>query len=180
MRVVIVGGGFGGVKTALELAKDKSFEVVLISDKDHFMYYPTLYSTATGESHRESVVPLTEVFEARRVKIVQATMTGLDMHRKIVATSEGDFQYDVVVLALGVITTYFGLQGLDTFSYSIKSYSELKRFKKHLHDELTQDKHLDKNYIIVGAGPTGVELSAALVGYLAEIRGGSTRSPAHG
>ena len=170
MRVVIVGGGFGGVKAALELSKDKAFEVVLISDKDHFLYYPTLYSTATGESHRESVVPLNEIFEARRVKIVQATMTGLDVHRKIVATTEGDFQYDTVILALGVVTTYFGIEGLDTYSYSIKSYSELKRFKQHLHQELTEDKHLDKNYVIVGAGPTGVELSAALVSYLAEIR----------
>jgi len=170
MRIVIVGGGFGGVKAALELEKDRNFEVVLISDKSHFLYYPTLYSTATGESHRESVVQLTEIFEARRVKLVEATMTGLDMNRKMVKTTEGEFHYDAVILALGVVTTYFGIDGLDTYSYSIKSHEEIKRFKKHLHDEITEDRHMDKNYVVVGAGPTGVELSSALVGYLEELR----------
>jgi NADH dehydrogenase len=169
MKVVIVGGGFAGVKTALELAEDPAFDVTLISERDHFLYYPALYATATGESHLESVVPLSKIFHGRRVKVVQASMQGLDIHRKIVATDTGDIHYDQVVLALGVVTSYFGLNGLDTYSYTIKTYEELQRFKHHLHQELIDDKHLDKNYIIVGAGPTGVELSAALVGYLTHI-----------
>lgn len=169
MKVVIVGGGFAGVKTALELAKDKSIEVTLISERDHFLYYPALYGTATGESHLQSVVPLAQIFDGRRVKVVQASMKGLDKQRKIVVTDRGDFHYDYVVLAIGVVTTYFGLKGLDRYSYTIKTYDELQRFKHHLHQELIDNNHLDKNYVVVGAGPTGVELSAALVRYLAEI-----------
>jgi NADH dehydrogenase len=169
MKVVIVGGGFGGVKTALELAEDPTFDITLISERDHFLYYPALYGTATGGSHLESVVPLEQIFHGKKIKIVQASMQGLDIHRKIVATDRGEFQYDEVVLAIGVVTTYFGLEGLDRYSYSIKTYDELQRFKHHLHQELVDDKHLDKNYIIVGAGPTGVELSAALVRYLQHI-----------
>lgn len=169
MKVVIVGGGFAGVKTALKLADDKSFDVTLISDRDHFLYYPALYGTATGGSHLESVVPLEKIFNGRRVKLVQASMKGIDTNRHLISTSAGDFHYDNAVLALGVITSYFGLKGLDKYSYTIKSYDELQRFKNHLHDELTNDRHFDKNYVIVGAGPTGVELSASLVGYLTEI-----------
>ena len=169
MKVVIVGGGFAGVKTALELVDDKAFDITLISERDHFLYYPALYGTATGESNLESVVPLEKIFRGKKIKLVQASMKGLDIHRKLVATDKGDFSYDNVVLALGVITSYFGLDGLDKYSYTIKTYDELQRFKHHLHQELIDDKHLDKNYVVVGAGPTGVELSAALVGYLTEI-----------
>ena len=59
MKVTIVGGGFGGVKTALELAKNKHNRITLISDKEDFQYFPALYGTATGKSHLQSwQVPL--------------------------------------------------------------------------------------------------------------------------
>lgn len=169
MKVVIVGGGFGGVKAALELAKDSRIHVTLVSDRDHFLFYPALYSTATGRSRRQSILPLHKVFKNTRVTIVQDTVVGLDTSRRIVVTKENQLHYDRVVFALGVVTSYFGIAGLDMYSYSIKSAHEIDRFKKHLHDELTSEKHLDKNYIIVGAGPTGVELSSALVSYLQKI-----------
>lgn len=62
MHVTIVGGGFGGIRAALELAKDKRTKVTLISDRAEFQYYPTLYSSATGHSHLESWAPLGEIF----------------------------------------------------------------------------------------------------------------------
>jgi len=169
MNVVIVGGGFGGVKAALELAKDKKVNVTLVSERDHFLFYPALYSTATGRSRRQSIIPLTKLFHGTRVRVVEDSVIGLDTIRRIVVTREHQLRYDRIVFALGVVTSYFGITGLDTYSYSIKSALEIDRFKKHLHDELTSDKHLDKNYIIVGAGPTGVELSAALAHYLDRI-----------
>ena len=168
MKVVIVGGGFGGVKAALELSKDKSVDVTLVSDRDHFLFYPALYATATGRSRRESILPLSKVFENSDVKVVIDTVTGLDTHRRLVVGQSHQLPYDRVVFSLGVVTSYFGIEGLDKYSYSIKSASELNRFKKHLHDELA-DQELDKNYIVVGAGPTGVELSAALAHYLKRI-----------
>lgn len=169
MKVVIVGGGFAGVKAALELAKDNRIQVTLVSDRDHFLFYPTLYSTATGRSRLQSILPLDQLFSKTKVQVVQDTVVGLDTVRRIVVAKNHQFHYDRVVFALGVVTSYFGISGLDTYSYSIKSAHEIDRFKKHLHDELTSDKHLDKNYIVVGAGPTGVELSAALAHYLRTI-----------
>lgn len=169
MNVVIVGGGFGGIKAALELAKDSRIQVTLVSDRDHFLFYPALYSTATGRSRRQSILPLSKVFQSSNVRIIQDTVVGLDTIRRIVVTKEHELHYDRVVFALGVVTSYFGITGLDTYSYSIKSAHEIDRFKKHLHEELTGERHLDKNYIIVGAGPTGVELSAALAHYLKKI-----------
>lgn len=171
-RILIVGGGFGGIKAALELSKQRSFEVTLLSDKDYFVYYPALYGTATGHSHLESSVPLKRIFNhISNVKIVLRTATTIDATRKIVRTkSKDEFQYDTCILALGVITTYFNIPGLAENSYNIKSIEDVVRFKKHLHDEVIQTGRLDKHYVIIGAGPTGVELSAALSSYLGRIR----------
>ncbi len=169
MNVVIVGGGFGGIKAALELAKDKKVRVTLVSDKDHFLFYPALYSTATGRSRKQSIIPLSKLFGGSGVTIIQDTVTGIDTDRRFVIAKNHQIHYDRVVFALGVVTSYFGISGLDTYSYSIKSAHEIERFKKHLHDEITSKRHLDKNYVIVGAGPTGVELSASLAGYLERI-----------
>lgn len=168
MHIVIVGAGFAGVKTALELQKNKAFKITLISDKDHFVYYPALYSMATGASHQQAIVKLDKIFRNTNVTVVQDTITQYDPKRHIVAGKKS-YHYDKVVIALGVVTSYFGIPGLDKYSFSIKSDAEVKRFKQHLHDELTQDKHLDKHYVIVGAGATGVELSAALTSYLDNI-----------
>lgn len=169
MKVVIVGGGFGGIKTALELSKEKNVHVTLISDKDHFLFYPALYSTATGKSRKQSIIPLAKLFAESNVTLITDTLIGIDTVRQYVITKKQQVHYDRVVFALGVVTSYFGISGLDTYSYSIKSAVEIERFKKHLHNELTSDKHMDKNYIIVGAGPTGVELSASLAHYLKQI-----------
>lgn len=169
MNVVIVGGGFGGVKTALELAKDKKINITLISDRDHFLFYPVLYSTATGRSWQQSVLPLEDIFKDTKVKIVQDVVTGVDATRRYIVTKQGQVHYDRAVFALGVVTSYFGIAGLDTYSYSIKSAHEIERFKKHLHEELTNERKLDKNYVVVGAGPTGVELSASMTSYLKRI-----------
>lgn len=170
MKVVVVGGGFAGVKTALELSKQADIDVTLVSDKTDFQYYPALYSTATGHSHLESWVPLSTIFEGKsRVTVVQDTMTTIDKKaKKITCESGATFGYDRLVLALGVVTTYFGIKGLDRYAYGIKSADEIAHLKQHLHDEFKR-KSPDSHFVVVGAGPTGVELSAAMGAYLQRL-----------
>ncbi len=124
MNITVVGGGFGGIKVALELARDHRNMITLISDKPDFQYYPALYSAATGHSH---------------------------------------------LMALGVITTYFGIEGLDVFSYGIKSEEEVMRLKRHLYEDIAENHTMDKHYVVIGAGPTGVELAAALGSYVSRL-----------
>ncbi|MCA9342323.1 FAD-dependent oxidoreductase, partial [Candidatus Saccharibacteria bacterium] len=111
MRITIVGGGFAGVKTALELAKDSSFEILLITNKSDFQYYPSLYSTATGKSHLESWVPLGEIFANHdNVKVVIDTIIGVDTENKsLVGLSENRYDYETCIIAVGMVTTYFGI-----------------------------------------------------------------------
>lgn len=83
MNITIVGGGFGGVKAALELAKDDSIKITLISANRNFVYYPSLYSTATGHDHKESWVPLEFIFRTHpNIKVVYDTISTINPDRK--------------------------------------------------------------------------------------------------
>lgn len=169
IKVVIIGGGFGGIKATIELSKHKNVDVTLISDKDHFIYYPSLYAVATGGSRRQSFVPLSTILRGERVKVIIDTVEGYDPIRRIIRGANSEYSYDKAIFALGVVTSYFGIRGLEKYSFGIKSANEVERFRKHIHDEMVSDRKIDKQYVVVGAGPTGVELSASLASHIAHI-----------
>ena len=169
-QVVIVGGGFGGVKSALTLAENPLFDVTLIHDQPCLSYFPTMFRTATGGSKKLSAIPLTEIFSRVPIQLVQDSLTGLDRKAQFITTSSNrTFHYDALILALGVKTNYFGIEGLDKFSFGIKTVEDAEKFKNHLHQQLIDDKKPDLNYVIIGGGPTGVELAGALPSYLNKL-----------
>lgn len=169
-KVLVVGGGFGGVKAALELAEDPAFKVTLISDEKDLRYYPTLYHTATGGQRANSSIPLARIFADKEVEVIQARAESLDRKAKAIIDTKGNkHPYDSLIISLGVITNYFGIEGMAEYSYSIKSQSEVKRFKQHLHEQLLDEGRPDPHYAIVGAGPTGIELAGMLPGYLRQV-----------
>lgn len=171
MNVIIVGGGFAGVKAALELARDRKNTITLISDKTDFQYYPALYGAATGHNHLESWVPLRQIFDGKRnVTLVENIITSIQPEGKTLQGEDGTtYSYEKCILALGAVTTYFGIEGLDTYSYGIKSAEEIERLKHHLYDKIVEKKEANKRYVVIGAGPTGVELAAALGSYITQI-----------
>lgn len=173
MNITIVGGGFGGVKTALKLAKNPKNTITLISSSTQFQYYPTLYSTATGHSHKESWVSLRKIFVGKpNVRLVQDTIEKLDSASKKIYGEDGTaYHYDRLVLALGSVTTYFGIEGLDTYAFGIKSEAEIRKLQKHIFDDMSDGREDEKNYVIIGGGPTGVELAGALGEYVRVLRG---------
>jgi NADH dehydrogenase len=169
-RVLVVGGGFGGVKAALELADDPRFDITLLSDDTDLRYYPTLYHTATGGRRANSSIPLSHIFAGKAVTIENGQAKTLDRKAKIIATVDGKtYGYDTLIIGLGVVTNFFGIKGMKEYSYTIKSQAEVARFKAHLHKQLIEDRHPDPNYVIVGAGPTGIELAGVLPEYLRHI-----------
>lgn len=170
VKVLVVGGGFAGVKAALELGKYEGCEVTLLSDHSHFRYYPGLYQTATGGRRAGARIRLENILQGTPGKFVQGTATKLDRKKKIVTTKDGKkLSYDKLLLALGNVTNYFGIQGLKEYSFGIKSTEEAERFKKHLHQQFVENACPDLNYFIVGGGPTGIELAGALPGYIKRI-----------
>jgi NADH dehydrogenase len=169
-QILILGAGFGGVKAALELADDSRFDVTLVSEETEFRYYPTLFHTATGGRRANSSIPLAQIFADKPLNLVKATAATIDRKAKAITTTDGKvYPYDSLIIGLGVVTNYFGIGGLAEYSYSIKSQSEVERFKAHLHQQLTDERRPDLHYVIIGAGPTGIELAGALPGYLKHI-----------
>lgn len=169
-NIVIVGGGFAGLKAALELSSQPRVHVTLVSDRPDFIYYPTLYRTATGGTDEQSAIPLIDLLADTNVTLRIDSLATVDKAQKIITMqSRQKLAYDQLVLALGVTTNYFGIPGLKENSYGIKSVEEAERLKRHLHALLLAENQPDTNYIVVGGGPTGIELAGALSWYLRDI-----------
>lgn len=169
-KVLIVGGGFGGVRAALKLSSDSRFDVTLLSDETDFRYYPALYHTATGGTRANSSISLTTIFKNQPVKLVRGRAADIDRKSKMIITEAGvNYAYETLILSLGVVTNYFGIPGLPDYSYSIKSQDEVEKLKEHLHQQLIDERKPDLSYVIIGAGPTGIELAGSLPAYLTEV-----------
>lgn len=171
MKVLIVGGGFAGIRAAVELAKDKNNSVTLISDRPDFQYYPTLYSSATGRSHIESWAPLGEIFaDHPNVTVYIDTIDKINADAKTVHGASGTtYHYATLIMAVGVVTSFFNIPGLETYAHGIKSEEQIRRLKQQLFVDIAEKRQLDKNYVVIGAGPTGVELAAALGTYITRL-----------
>jgi NADH:ubiquinone reductase (H+-translocating) len=169
-RVVVAGAGFGGIRTALHLAKRPDIDVALISSNDTFAYYPQLYHAATGGVRAEAAIPLADLLAGSGVTLIQDTVTVLDPKVQTITTLSGAaHHYDELVLSLGSVTNYFGIPGLEEFSFNIKTIEGAEAFKHHLHEQLIRSHKPELHYVIVGGGPTGVELAGALGEYLRRI-----------
>lgn len=171
MHVTIVGGGFGGIKAALDLASEPDIHITLISDRPDFQYYPALYSSATGHSHLASWVPLGEIFaDYDCIEVYIDKIDDMDAAKRTLTSELGVvYHYQTCIFAMGVVTSYFGIEGLENYSYGIKSEQEIRKLKQRLFIDIAENHKLDKNYIVVGAGPSGVELSAALGTYIQRL-----------
>lgn len=164
-----MGGGFAGIKAALELSGQPGFTISLISDHDDFRYYPTLYHYATGGNVAASSIPLSEIFESKPVDLIVDSVKKLERESKHIHGSKGSYKYDILIVALGVVTNYFGIDGLEKYAYGIKSQKDAKRLRDHIHEQLLDDGKPDLNYVVIGGGPTGVELAGALPAYIKHV-----------
>lgn len=169
-EILIVGGGFGGVKLAQDLSRRNDVSLTLLSDRLEFRYYPALYHTAVGGARKQSHIPLEHLLDTTRVKLVEGKAKTLNREQKTVTTEDGqELHFDKVIFSLGTVTNYFGIPGVQENSYGIKSWDEIDRFKEHVHSQLDDDKDTELHYIVIGAGPTGIELAAGLPDYLRKI-----------
>lgn len=169
-KILVVGGGFGGIKACLLLAKNPYFDVTLITDNPNFRYYPTLFRTATGGVEQLASIPLEKIFKKVPINIFIDSAVSIDRDNRMIKTKQNkEFGYDSLILALGVKTNYFHIKGLEKYSYGIKTVEDAEKLKKHLHDQITKNLKPDLNYVVVGGGPTGVELAAMLPSYISKI-----------
>lgn len=177
-RVVIVGGGFGGIRAAQELARHSDeFDITLVSDQPHFEYHAALYRVVTGRSPLEVCIPLSTVFENSPVKIIEDTIQTVYPKTKQILGQDGSkYRYDSLVLALGSENAFLDIPGLKEHSFTLKSIDDALRLKRHIHEifidaaiSLKNGQRQPIHLVLVGGGPTGVELAGELAIYARQM-----------
>ncbi|MCX6753363.1 MAG: FAD-dependent oxidoreductase [Candidatus Nomurabacteria bacterium] len=177
-RVLIIGGGFGGIQTAISLVKKnlKNTKITLISDRDNFQYYPGLYRVVTGASPIEVSISLSEILP-KKVELIIDPVINIDLQNKKVDTKNGkSLTYDTVVVALGSETTYFNLPGIAELSFGFKSVEEALTLKKHIVSLFEEHEKVEKgdlifqfHVIVVGGGPSGIEVAGDLAYFMRDL-----------
>ncbi len=178
-KIIIVGGGFGGVQAALALSRAKllNTRIILVSDKPHLEYTPALYRVVTGSSPLEVCIPLSEIFEGSGVEVVEDRIVGLNIEMKSLGGASGSlYVFDECILALGSETTYFDIPGLKEYSFGFKSIHNALRLKRHFHELFerclsgtSETEVCSCHVVIVGGGASGVELAGNLSPYLKSL-----------
>ncbi|MFT4772539.1 MAG: NADH dehydrogenase [Cryomorphaceae bacterium] len=174
-RIVIIGGGFGGLQLIKNLPQGK-FQIVLIDKHNYHTFQPLLYQVATAGLEPDSIAyPLRKIFKNRGDFFFRlAEVISIDTDHKEIHTSSGDLEYDHLVLATGTVTNFFGNETIAAKSMGMKTVPEalnirsllLENFEAALLTDDLKERESLMNVVIVGAGPTGVELAGAI----AELR----------
>ena len=170
-RVVIVGGGFAGLYAAQAL-KDKPVDVTVIDRRNFHLFQPLLYQVATGGlSAVDIAAPLRVALRnARNVHTLLGEVTGFDVQRRVVLTKEREVPYDSLIVATGSRHHYFGHPEWETFAPGLKTLEDAQEIRRRIltafeSGEMEPDPACRQawlTFVIVGGGPTGVELAGAL------------------
>ncbi len=170
-KVVIIGGGFGGIELAKRL-RNKEVEILMLDRHNYHTFQPLLYQVATGGLEADSIAfPLRKIFKNQKNFTFRMTdAERVDPERKVIHTSIGEIFYDYLVLATGSDTNFFGQKEIEHFSMAMKTIPEALNLRsmilQNLEEALIESDPVRKrsllNFVIVGGGPTGVELSGAL------------------
>ncbi|HEY0355465.1 MAG TPA: NAD(P)/FAD-dependent oxidoreductase [Flavisolibacter sp.] len=170
-RVVIAGAGFAGLTLAKKLSS-KSFQVVLIDKNNYHQFQPLLYQVAAAGLEPTSIAfPLRKVFQKKKNVFIRiAEVRAVDTQNNSLQTSIGNIQYDYLVIAHGASTNFFGMSDLQQHAFPMKSVSEalllrntlLQNYELALTSKDPEEREALLHIIIVGGGPTGVELAGAI------------------
>ena len=170
-RVVIVGGGFGGLHTARRLRR-LPVEVTVLDRRNFHLFQPLLYQVATGAlSPANIAAPLRAILKrSRNTRVLLEDVTGFDAAARHVLTTNGEFPYDILVVAAGVRHHYFGRDDWESAAPGLKTLEDAVEMRRRIllafeRAETATDpaeRRALLTFVIVGAGPTGVELAGAL------------------
>ena len=171
-KVVIVGGGFAGLNAAKVLGRSGNVDVTLIDRRNYHLFQPLLYQVAMAAlSPAEIAAPIRSlVARYDRVRVIHGEVTAVDSANQQVITTSGDYPYDYLVLACGAQHSYFGNEAWEPCAPGLKTIEQATEIRRRIltafeKAELTSDKtELKKQltFIVVGGGPTGVELAGAI------------------
>ncbi len=175
-RIVILGAGFAGVYTYKQLHKiyhhDKNVELVMVSRTNYFLFTPLLHEVATGSIDPENITePIRKVLGCCLAELHMSEVQSISLKEKFIKTAEGQIPYDYLVLGLGSTSHFFGISGAVENCLTLKNLDDAKRIKNRCIDvceqalQVTDERERRKllRMVIIGGGPTGVELAAEMI-----------------
>jgi demethylphylloquinone reductase len=172
-KIVILGGGFGGIFTALSIGG--AADVTLVNDADHFIFTPMLYEYLSGEVEAWHIAPKYNELLDENVHLVQSAATRVDVKSQTVfLANQQTLNYDVLVLALGGITNYVGVEGAEENSLPFRKLKHADNLRALMvaaldripPDMAPQDVRRELTFAVVGAGASGCELSTKMADLL--------------
>ncbi|MEO7306598.1 MAG: NAD(P)/FAD-dependent oxidoreductase [Ferruginibacter sp.] len=172
MKLIIIGGGFGGLRLARKLSNRSGFDITLIDKFNFHQFQPLFYQVATAGLDASNIsFPLRKVFhKSKNIRFRIAAVTQILSAQNKVVTNIGEFDYDALIIATGADTNFFGNQNLMDHALPMKStlealqlrYRLLQNFETAINTKDEQTIQHLMNIVVVGGGPTGVELSGAI------------------
>ena len=186
-KIVILGGGFGGIKAAFALHKKLKrlrlldrYEIILVDKNSYHTYTPTLYEVATTSKNTANQVrlqqivtfPLKKILGGKKITIIQATVTNVDLAEGDIHFQNKDkLKFDYLILALGSEVNYFNIPGLKENSFALKSFQDAIRLRDAIWNKVDgHDNRKEIQIVIGGGGSTGVELSGEIQEWLGELK----------
>ncbi|HSL87854.1 MAG TPA: FAD-dependent oxidoreductase, partial [Ignavibacteriaceae bacterium] len=170
-KVIIVGGGFGGLLAAKEF-KDTDFDVTIIDKTNHHLFQPLLYQVAAAAlSPADIAIPIRSVFgDQKNIKVLLDEVISVDKENNTIKLTGSELKFDYLILSPGARHSYFGNDIWENFAPGLKTLSDALKIRELILNSLEEaekesdvtrrKKHL--NFVVIGGGPTGVELAGAI------------------
>ena len=168
-KIVILGSGFAGIYSALSVHKncEKNVSITVINRTNYFLFTPMLHEVATGGLGNHQVVEsIRKIIFKKSINFLEADIKSVDLTKKEINTSNGVVPYDMLVVALGATTNFFGTPGAQENTYTLKNLSDAIKIRDRIIDVFeaaSQETDVEKksrmlSFIVVGGGATGVEV----------------------
>ncbi|GGI00350.1 MULTISPECIES: NAD(P)/FAD-dependent oxidoreductase [Mammaliicoccus] len=178
-KVLVLGAGYAGLQTVTKLQKlvsNQDVDITLINKNDYHYEATWLHETSAGTlNYEDALYPITNVIDKNKVNFVKAEVSKINKDAKTVETSNGVFEYDILVVALGFESETFGIEGMKEHALQIENINTSRRISKHIEDKFANyaaSKEKDENDLAIlvgGAGFTGVELLGELTERIPEL-----------
>jgi NADH dehydrogenase len=168
-RIIIIGGGFAGLQLARQL-NNSSYDVWLFDKQNHHQFQPLFYQVATARIEPSNIsFPFRKIFQSsRNIHFRLVEVFSIKKDQNIVETNIGNFEYDILIIATGCRTNFFGNEQIANHAFSMKTTQEAIEIRNNIllnFERLISQKHTQAqelfNIVVVGAGPTGVELAGS-------------------